>query len=217
MRIPHSDEADLEWFLGEGECQFMRSTIGPMLDRAKLMSPRHLRDEQTGKAIADKYDRRAAGGSIDAQPTGGRPIEVTPDGHVRIGNDPNHSVVVRYASISKHLSRVERQSVTLGKVLRVYYGDVGSRWGRTTHGRIFSLYARTPAGAKLVTDIEAKEKSPVFLTDDERLGVIATLQGIPSQSKLKRKRALDMADKQAWQLYRAACRCWSDIASGVQS
>ena len=227
MRMPHADESDLEWFLGEGECVFMRSTVGAMLDRAKTMSSIPLRDDRTGKRIKDKFDRYVAQPTdrpfavadgadlteIDAQPTGGRAIEVTPDGAVRVGNDPPHNLVVRYASVSRRLSKVGKRSVTHSRVLEVYYGDAGSKWGRTKYGRIFSLYARTPAGAQLVIDVEAKEKSPVFLTDDERLGVIAGLQGIPTQSKAWRKRALVKADEQAWALYRAACVCWLEVAN----
>lgn len=234
MRMSLRDENEIEWFLSLGEVHFMRSTTGPMLERAKVMSPSYTHDELDNR-LPDKYDRRQPVGwtpptdergrpagvvargavmtTVTANPSCGRPIEVTVDGAVRIGNDPPHNVVVQYASVSRRLSRVEGQSIEAGKHLRLYYGDSGAKWGRTKHGRIFSLYASTPAGKALVALVE-KQDECVFLPADDRLGVIAELQGIPSVSKLSRKRALDLADKQAWAMYRAACLVWLGVVNG---
>lgn len=227
MRMPLTDESDLGWFLGQGEGNFMRSTTGPMLERAKVMSASYTYDDLSNR-MSDKYDRRApdipdrdfkvAHGAmmqdITAMPSGKQPVDVTPEGHVRIGNDPDHCVVIRYASVSRRLSRVDAYSVDAGKYLRVYYGDSGARWGRSKHGRIFSLYALTPAGSKLVAKVESEDPGVDFLPADERLGVIAALQGIPSAMKMSRKRALDMADTQAWAMYRAACLVWLGVVNG---
>lgn len=218
--MPGRDESDLEWYLGERPP--IKSSTGPQLEKARLMSPNPARDTH-GNALPDKYDRShvppepglyveqphlsvATGAMMqdyDAQPTAeyhSPPVDaegefVTPD------NDDTR----RRSRIS---TRLARASIEAQHVLRIYYGDQGARWGRTKHGRIFSLYGITKAGAELVRKVEEAEESPVFLPVSERLGVIAELQGIPSQSKRSRKLALDAADRQAWDMYRASCVSW---------
>ena len=215
-KMTTEEETELEWYLGSGTVEFFRSTTGTMLERAKAFSPRRVSDEQ-GKLLSDKYDRRVAhparrrfmvarGAQMqehDAQPT----AEVQTPG----GTEPTIKVLMRYALVSRRLARVDARSIEAGKVLRVYYGDSGARWGRTKHGRIFSLYGSTEAGAALVRRVEKVERSPVFLPFDERLGVIAALQSIPNQSKAWRRLALAEADRQAWAMYGAARKCWQEV------
>lgn len=222
MRMPLEDESNLQWTLGMGETAFSRSTFGSTLDLAKLMSARHAYDEQDHR-LDDKYDRRprvipdrefqVAQGAVmqdhDARPR--------PPKRQESGYEPDHKTLMTFAGVSRKLAHVDAVSLQAGRVLRWYYGDEGARWGKTKHGRIFSLYSHTPAGEALVEKIEAIEKSPVFLTVAERLGVIAEIQRLPMQSKMWRKRALDQADKQAWQMYRDACMCWLRVARGPQN
>lgn len=59
------------------------------------------------------------------------------------------SALERFAITSRRVASVEIISPDLSSALEDYYGDVGSRWGREDFGRIFALYAHTPAGKRL--------------------------------------------------------------------
>ncbi len=218
QRMTADDESNLEWYLGAGTTEFFRSSSGGMLERAKAFSPNRAHDEQ-GKLLDDKYDRRTArpdrrkflvARGADMQEVDARPTaEVQTSG----GTEPSIKVLMRYALVSRRLARVDERSIQAGQVLRTYYGDAGARWGRTKHGRIFSLYGSTPAGEALVKRVEGEEQSPVFLPFSERLGVIAALQSIGGQSKAWRRLALAEADRQAWAMYGAARKCWQEVGT----
>ncbi len=212
-------EADLEWFLGKGETVFARSPTGTQLDKCRDMSPSPVYDTQN-KRMPDKYDRRkpspptlecpefdvARGADlsvITAQPT----CEVRGEGRV----EPDDKDLMRYASVSSRLAKVGRLDLNAVTTLELYYGDTGACWGRTKHGRIFSLYAVTTSGQALVERVEREDEGIDFLPALGRLAVIAALQGIPRKSKAWRKQALHQADKQAWVLYRSAVRCWLEV------
>ena len=94
------------------------------------------------------------------------------------------------------------------EVLRRYYGDTGARWGRTSKGRVFSIYPLTSAGQRLLKRTRRDGDDQVTLTDCERLGVQADLQ--KSQPKQDRGALLVQADEQARALLEAAAEEWEE-------
>jgi hypothetical protein len=129
------------------------------------------------------------------------------------GYEPNHAVLQKYGRISRRLDAVRAKLGSAGvEVLEAFYGDVGMRWGRTKHGRLFSLYPRTKAGKKLLEKTRAKERDndPLTLSACERLGVQAELQGM--QPKGWRRELMDAAAKQAEELHLEATLAFCSTA-----
>lgn len=214
--IALGDEADLEWYFGPGQSAFERSTFGAMLEaceRASFTTTKCARCDgdgvlDVGSLSVAKWcpacggtgyrERRARHdrGPVTAQPTaedkGGR------------GYTPTEHALERYAAVSRRLDRVESQHV---EVLAAYYGDTGARWGRTRHGRVFAVYALTPAGHKLVRmAMLGSGTDGVHLSASERIGVQAELE--KTQPKQQRRALLDAADRQARELVDAASVAW---------
>ncbi len=221
--IQHGDEDDLSWFLGLGETFFQRSPTGSQLDHARIMSARPVHDDN-GNVLPDLYERRPVPEVIQEGDTEDGPMAVAdgadlelysahPTNAKRLNNvkAPDNKVLIRYASASSHLAKVDRRDIQSGQVLRTYYGDVGARWGRTKHTRIFALYPMTQAGMGLLERVERETPSPLFLPACERIENIAELQRIPPQAKAWRRLALADANRQAWVMYRRACKCWVDV------
>jgi hypothetical protein len=55
-------------------------------------------------------------------------------------------VLIRFARVGRRLSKVSERTF---EVLKLFYGDVGTRWASKVQGRLLALYALTPAGGKL--------------------------------------------------------------------
>ena len=122
------------------------------------------------------------------------------------GYTPDDRALARYARISRILGNVEPKSLRI--VLEAFYGDVGARWGRTRHGRLFAIYALTPAGHKLVR-MATMGDSLEGLSPAERIGVQAELER--SQPKAQRHALLDGCEKQARELYQTAADKWNSL------
>lgn len=218
--ISREDESTLSWFLGEGETHFARSPTGPQIEHARIMSPNPVHDDR-GNVLPDLYERweppevTREGDTIDGPMAVARGAmmqdhDAQPTDPKRLNNAqaPDNRTLMRYASASSHLAKVDRADLQSGQVLRTYYGDAGARWGRTKWTRLFSIYPMTPAGMGLVERVERETPSPVFLTAVERLGVIAELQGVKPEVKAWRRVALGAANRQANEMFARACQCW---------
>lgn len=121
-----------------------------------------------------------------------------------VGYTPDEGALQRYALVSRRLDRAGDSSGRVRETLGVYYGDVGARWGRTRHGRLFGLYALTPAGKKLLM---RGGESGTTLTPAERLGVEAELER--AQPKPNRRALLTAAHMQALEMFGTAALAWN--------
>lgn len=128
------------------------------------------------------------------------------------GYVPDDFALRKYALVSRRLDRVASVDPLLVEALASYYGDAGARWGRTRYGRLFTLYALTPAGHKLVRMSMRSTSDAITLTAIERIGVEADLDA--QQPKPKRRALLDAAARQAAELYDRMCDAWN--ASSVR-
>jgi hypothetical protein len=79
-------------------------------------------------------------------------------------NEPEDWALCRYARVCRRLDSLPEQAVN---VLRLYYGDIGSRWAGEREGRLLALYALTPPGKKLARRGLSKDESDAL----EGLGV----------------------------------------------
>ena len=171
--------ADLVWYFGEGQSTFRQSSLGVLLERAQAQAfdsegkriPRPARD--------DWHTMRTS--------TTRREPSYTPD-------DVD---LVRAASVSRLLRRLPIEDAM---VLQVYFGDIGERWARTRAGRLFSLYALTPAGQKWLGGERPSDVRP-----DERIA------GLTRGPRGKEHRALLVTmHAQAERLLSRATRAWED-------
>lgn len=128
------------------------------------------------------------------------------------GYTPDDSALTRYAIVSRRLDLVAAaHGKAMVEVLVAYYGDVGSRWGRTPHGRLFAVYALTGAGHKLVRMSMARTSEGITLSAAERIGVEAETE--KTQPKPNRRALLDAAAGQALTLYERASAAWNATKS----
>ncbi len=109
-------------------------------------------------------DARACRACRNCLGTGVEPVSVHQTGEEgatgREGAD--EGALAKFALISRRLERVRTKSPALRRALARYYGDEGERWGLTDRGRIFALYAETPAGKRLVR-LSRKRKAKAWV------------------------------------------------------
>jgi hypothetical protein len=227
------DEAALQWFFGRGSTVFERSTFGAMLDRldkdAHTSTPCTLCEgagilEEGGfaiKKVGDDFDERTVehgGWCPRCRGTGFTPVRTRKSKEALTarpskppieggGEAPDDTALTRYAVTSRRLSTVERSDPEAIEVLAAYYGDAGCRWGRTRHGRLFAVYALTPAGCKLIKMALEGRQDAIEMSDHERIGVAAELE--QTQPKRQRRALLDAAAVQALELVRKAAVAWN--------
>jgi hypothetical protein len=141
-------------------------------------------------------------------------IEVDPafgtDDGAYIVPGPNDEALTRYGVISRRVAILSRRDPRLVEVLRAYYGDAGSRWGRERQGRIFAVYPLTRAGKSLLRLGGKAQGNAASLRDSERLGVESELE--KTQPKEQRRALLDAADRQAREMYARTAEVWNTIA-----
>jgi len=160
-RLSHDDEGDLEWYLSSGQALFERSTVGSMLDRAKMyayelpdlgpyVEPTEddlVRVKRRG-VCEDNRKIESAYDPYTAHPTaehGSGGSYMPPDGDLTDAAD-----------MSRHFRRMGERDPVSVVVLDMYYGDRGARYAGGKPGRIFAVYVCTAAGRELL-DRDAKE------------------------------------------------------------
>lgn len=209
-------EEALEWFWGRGGAVFQRSTFGDQLERASMFAgarrpcfdcggiPESLYGgEVGGSGFTEDGDQcrrcRGIGWVVcDARQVSGRvTARPRPEPRKEAGYEPEHRELTRFAIVSRVVSRVALARPILARALEAYYGDQGSRWGRTEYGRILSVYPLTSCGARLVE--QSRRRSSEFLTDAETIGVEAMLQR--QQPNDLRRALLGRADMEARRLH----------------
>jgi len=246
--LPGSDQDDLVWFFGQGQCTFERSVLGYQLRRAELysfgsrmcprckgsglkgkdqeqiireaiatieaMSPQELqrlRDSTRGLRgkIPEWYDdgrckfcdgfgwvprdrKHKRVGALTACPTVG---ELRP-----VPEEPQSDDLERYGFVSDQLQRLDDREI---QTLAAFFGSAGSRNEHDKdRGRIFGVYALTPAGKKLLK-MAGKEGR---LTPPLRIENLATVQ--LTQYKPNRGELLKAARQQAESRLREAETEW---------
>lgn len=89
---------------------------------------------------------------VDCLSTGRAQLTAEPTGSSVEGSDnaPSEGALTLYALTSRQLEAVRNVSDVSARAIEVLFGDIGARWARTHHGRMFALYHLTPAGKRLV-------------------------------------------------------------------
>jgi len=198
VQLPPQDEAALSWFYGPGQSLLERSTMGGMLERAELFSVSFLPDPEQDRARRE-WEREAPWteppGALSARPRSG--------GHTSSGYTPEEGLVSRYAQVSRLVRAVSERDAGAAGALSLYYGDEGSRWGETTRGRMFSLYAYTAAGRELLHRHRTRKKgADLGLSHAEELSVVAEVNRV--QPVTARRVLLERAHRQAQVVYEHA-------------
>ena len=180
-------DALLDWYFGEGQAAFERSTCGAMLDRAALYSVR----EPVTRA------------EITARP---RPASRAEQGYT-----PDERDLERYAEASRRLRMLSAEHA---RTLAAYYGDEGARWGRTDLGRIVAVMPLTEAGAQLLERARKRAESLSAhisgLSPSEQLGT--ELEAQRAQPQASRSVLVDRARVQAIMMYGRALDAWQATA-----
>lgn len=168
MILSPGEEAALDWYFGEGQGLLFRSSLGTMLERAALYAqPYVLPDERP---------------VVEARPT----AETREPG----GYNIDEGVLSRYARVQKRIQGVQHQDPHSVRVLSLYYGDIGARWGRTTHGRLLAVASETPCGVKLCERARRRTQAAPRATPDEQLGALLEVQRVqpePARELLLRR------------------------------
>lgn len=199
IRISPGDEAALDWYFGQGQSLFERSTMGGMLERASLFTLPYLPDPELVLARKNRQPDEAPPGEITARPTG--------HGYQAGGYTPDETALNRFAWISRLVSRVALIETGSAEVLGVYYGDNGARWGRTTHGRLFAVYPLTGAGKTLLRKSRTRTKgADLGLSASEELGALFEVDRV--QPMPARRLLAEQARREATAQYERACSLW---------
>jgi hypothetical protein len=205
VRISPTDEAALDWYFGPGSALFERSTMGGMLDRASLFSLPYLPDPELVLARLHRLPHEPPPGEVTARPTG--------HSYQAGGYTPDEGALNRYAYISRILSRVGRAAPFGLDVLSAYYGDQGARWGRTRHGRLFSVYPLTEAGKELLRRARKRTKgADLGLCAAEELAAVFEVQAV--QPMPARRLLGEQARREATKHYERACALWVEVRHG---
>jgi hypothetical protein len=201
MRIGGRDATELEWFLSSGVSAFYRSSFGATLARCEAAS------------------RDSAGHPI-AVPTGtDRWLYIIVPPEVRsAGYEVDDTALFRFARVSRRLLEVERADGTAARVIEVYYGDDGARWGRQDGlGRIVSLYPYTRTGTAILRREMAREAingAHLDLMPSERLANVAAIQTRAPTEKLKHE--LSRMATEAEALLDRAGNAWAETTWGEE-
>jgi len=196
-------------FRGDPERQ-----IRDAIARVNAMTPRELerlRDAMRNGRMPSWYDdgrcrfcdgcgwvplhrKHRRGGELTAQPVVG---ELRP-----VPKEPQSDELERYGFVSDQLQRMDDQHI---QTLAAFFGAAGSRNEHDKdRGRIFGVYALTPAGKKLLK-MAGKEGD---LTPPLRIENQATLE--LTQRKQNRAALLEAAREQAEKRLRAAEQQWAE-------
>jgi hypothetical protein len=180
------DAADLAWFFSEGVSTFERSSFGAMLERASTLAV-----DSTGQRI-EQPDRS----SWHVMPI----KQVTSEPSYT----PDLETMVRAASVSRRLARVERADPLACAVLEAYHGAPGDRWARTPLGRVAGVYPLTSAGREHAAS-EARSSREHIRTDD-RIALVFVRARVPEDTAARELAA--RIESQARKLLRRAWSVW---------
>ena len=219
------DEADLSWFFCVGVSRFERSTFGDQIEKlshfsrdehgSRIPHPadkanevwdhRQRRCRRTARALTQTLadELRALIKPPEDPGLTARPTASAND-HGERGYVPDHAALMRFAAVSRRLSRLTRSN---RRALELYYGLEGTRWDRVAMGQIMILFAQTPSGKRLL-DLYGQERdgSPV-----ERIAAIwadHTSKKSPQCSGLLRN-----AEAQSYELLSAAKAAYGGTAT----
>ena len=184
-KISPRDEADLDWFFGEGVTRFFRSTFGDMIARL------------------DQFAHDSDGNRIPL-PDDSWTVMTIKHTKQEPSYTPNDRDLMRFSRVSRAIKRVADADPTAATVLAIMYGDHAARWGRDA-----SLYAFTKTGSGIAK--RRREKSTFDLSDvrgDELLASdIAEQTASPNQIRARyHKKMREEADE----LKVAAWRAWNN-------
>lgn len=206
-RIRPGHESELVTFLSADESSFERSTMGARLERAWLFDADSAAEQRAEERQTYGRLRKASDPWDPCEPT----ADITAETRHHGGYEPDARKLMQYAKTSRRLMLVEQRNALHAIVLRLYYGDLGARWGQ-----MFVLYHLTEAGAALLAEADrrAREKREPLLD-------LTPFEKMAAQIEIDRKRMddwrrekLTRADRQANELYRAACAMWCDVVRG---
>ncbi len=223
------DANALEWYHGQGQSAFQRSTCGPMLERLQrdaftsatcakchgvgIVEENGVIHDATGR---EKKIKEAGGWCERCKGTGHTPVRVKaskneltakPKGSSSEseGYVPDDYTLTRFAIISRRMSIVENLSAEAARTLAAYHGDQGERWARTERGRLFAIYSLTESGKALALRA-AEHAECLSLSYCDRIAFMAELQR--KEPKPWRGQLLAGASREAAALYQAAVLIW---------
>lgn len=180
------DEMDLEWFFGDGQTEFFRSTQGAMWERHGSL----------------RWDSR---GLEIPRPDDGNYMYVRKTAGTAPSYEPTLQVLHRFGKVSRRLRQVDAAGVT---VLGTYYGDSGARWGREAVGRLFCLFPLTPTGRAFLRSDARKVR--LEIRPDEAIGAEVHLQAV-QPNDIRRRRLAKMREEAEGMLM-AAWGAWKATA-----
>lgn len=210
-RLPPHDEAALDWYFGPGQTLLERSTMGGMLERARLFATDFLPDPEldTARRIWARDEPWAEPpGALTARPRGG--------GHQASGYTPEEGLLSRFARVSRIMQQLAARDVDAAGALVLYYGDQGVRWGRTRLGRIFALMPFTVSGKELLQRERRRTKGiDLGLSHAEELSNVLEVDRV--QPVAARRALAEKARREALSVYEHAAVMWVEVKGGMRS
>lgn len=183
-KISPRDEADLDWYFGEGITRFFRSTFGDMCARLDQFA-----HDSDGHRIPLPDDSWTV---MSIKHTKAEPSYT-----------PNDRDLMRFSRVSRAVKAVAQKDPTAATTLAILYGDQAARWGRDA-----ALYAFTRTGSGLAR--RRRERSQFDLSDvrsDELLAQdIAEQNANPNQIRARHHKQMR---EEADELKVAAWRAWN--------
>ena len=140
MTISRKDQADLMWFLGEGQTVCERSPTGQQLDVAETYAVAGKRDDglRAGVCKSCNGDGHTEGiACVSCSGTGANGAAYRTGSDMEYREAPHDPALLRYAAISRRLLAMRPRG--LCTVLCAYWGHQGDRWGRELRGRVWSI------------------------------------------------------------------------------
>lgn len=153
--LPMADQASLSWFLSHGLAAFERSTMGPMLDHARLYGHGSIKcGGCRGQGIrqnGDWCDKCKGTGAfpveLDRRNRSPEELPVNETQGSGGGYVPDDTIMTRYAVVSRRLSNM---SPLRREALQAHQGPQGDRCSLEPGHRLIAVYPLVPAGKKLI-------------------------------------------------------------------
>lgn len=188
-KISPRDEADLDWYFGEGITRFFRSTFGDMIARldqyAHDSTPEHRRiplPDDSWTVMTIKHTK------------------------VEPSYTPNDRDLMRFSRVSRAIKSVAERDGTAATTLAILHGDMAARWGRDA-----CLYAFTEMGSSLVTRIRKRYTTSEEIRSDELIAQDINDQTrepnhIRAQHHKRMREEADELKVAAWRAWNAAVK-----------